>query len=281
MTIEELHHWSVTDLAGFWSAIWEYFEVHSDTPYESVLGGREMPGAQWFPGATLNYAEHAVAPRPDAPADGEVAIIAHSQTRDPIELTWGELRDQVARARNGLQRLGVRPGRPGRRVPAEHPGDAGGVPGHRQPGRDLGGLRTGVRRAQRHRPVRADRTDRAADDRRVRVRRKDIDRRGDVEQIRAGLPTVTTVVHVPYGPNTVPDSVELGRAAGRARGPGLRAGAVRAPAVRAVLLRHHRQTEGDRALPRRDPARAPEKPFPQLGPRGRATGCCGSPPPPG
>ena len=66
---EELHHWSVTDLAGFWSAIWEYFEVHSDTPYESVLGSREMPGAQWFPGATLNYARHAVAPRPGAPAD--------------------------------------------------------------------------------------------------------------------------------------------------------------------------------------------------------------------
>ena len=100
-TTDELHHWSVTDLDGFWSAIWEYFEVHSDTPYERVLGSAEMPGAQWFPGATLNYAEHAVAPRPRAPADGEVAIIAHSQTRDPIELTWGELRDQVARAREG------------------------------------------------------------------------------------------------------------------------------------------------------------------------------------
>jgi len=116
----ELHHWSVTDLAGFWSAIWEYYEVHSDTPYESVLGSREMPGAQWFPGATLNYAQHAVAPRPAAPADDEVAIIAHSQTREKIELTWGELRDQVARARNGLQRLGVRRGdrgdRPGLRA---------------------------------------------------------------------------------------------------------------------------------------------------------------------
>ena len=68
---QELHHWSVTDLAGFWSAIWEYYEVHSDTPYESVLGSREMPGARWFPGATLNYAGHALARRPGAPVDDE------------------------------------------------------------------------------------------------------------------------------------------------------------------------------------------------------------------
>jgi acetoacetyl-CoA synthetase len=57
---QQLHHWSVTDLDGFWSAVWDYFGVQSETPYESVLGSREMPGAQWFPGATLNYARHAI-----------------------------------------------------------------------------------------------------------------------------------------------------------------------------------------------------------------------------
>ena len=66
-----------------------------------------MPGAQWFPGARLNYAEHMVGRDEDVDA---VAIVARSQTRDPFEVTFGELRDQVARARAGLQRLGVGPG---------------------------------------------------------------------------------------------------------------------------------------------------------------------------
>jgi acetoacetyl-CoA synthetase len=66
-----------------------------------------MPGARWFEGATLNYAEHMVGLDEDA---ARVAIVARSQSRDPFEVTWGDLRDQVARARAGLQRLGVGPG---------------------------------------------------------------------------------------------------------------------------------------------------------------------------
>src|SRR4028119_309602 len=53
-----LWEWSVTDLEGFWSSLWEFFDVQSSKPYEAVLGRREMPGAEWFPGAELNYAEH-------------------------------------------------------------------------------------------------------------------------------------------------------------------------------------------------------------------------------
>ena len=64
-----------------------------------------MPGARWFPGATLNYAEHALAAAATSPAD--VAVIGRSQTRDRVELTWAELADQVARCRAGLVRLGV------------------------------------------------------------------------------------------------------------------------------------------------------------------------------
>jgi acetoacetyl-CoA synthetase len=67
-----------------------------------------MPGARWFEGAGLNYAEHLLGSGGEDA--GATAIVAHSQTRDPIELTFGELRDQVARARAGLARLGVRPG---------------------------------------------------------------------------------------------------------------------------------------------------------------------------
>jgi len=54
----ELWQWSVDDLEAFWQAIWDYFDVRSSTPYERVLADRRMPGAKWFPGARLNYAEH-------------------------------------------------------------------------------------------------------------------------------------------------------------------------------------------------------------------------------
>ena len=58
---DELWDWSVRDLEGFWSSIWEFCEVRASRPYERVLGSREMPGAEWFPGSTLNYAEHVFA----------------------------------------------------------------------------------------------------------------------------------------------------------------------------------------------------------------------------
>src|SRR3990170_3801299 len=103
----ELHRWSVSDLEGFWSSLWDFFQIRTHAPYERVLGSREMPGAEWFPGARLNYAEHMVGLDEDTDA---VAIVAHSQSREPLELTFGELREQVARARAGLQRLGIGPG---------------------------------------------------------------------------------------------------------------------------------------------------------------------------
>ena len=99
-----LHRWSVTDLEGFWGSLWDFFEVRAHAPYERVLASDAMPGAVWFPGAELNYAAHAVGRDEDADT---VAVLARSQTRGPFELTFGELREQVARARAGLQRLGV------------------------------------------------------------------------------------------------------------------------------------------------------------------------------
>jgi acetoacetyl-CoA synthetase len=104
---EALWQWSITDLEGFWSSIWEFFEIRSHSPYERVLGSREMPGAEWFPGARLNFAEHMLGRDEDTDA---VAIVARSQSREPRELTFGDLREQVARARAGLKRLGVGPG---------------------------------------------------------------------------------------------------------------------------------------------------------------------------
>ncbi len=99
---DELWQWSIDDLEAFWASIWEHFDVQGS--YEQVLGSREMPGAQWFPGARLNYAEHMLG----LPEDRDtVAVIAYSQTRERSELTFGELADQVSRARAGLIRLGV------------------------------------------------------------------------------------------------------------------------------------------------------------------------------
>jgi acetoacetyl-CoA synthetase len=99
---DDLWRWSVDDLEGFWSSIWDFFEVRSSAPYEAVLRHPEMPGTEWFPGARLNYAERAL-----ATTGSEPAVIARSQSREGRELSWDELRDQVGRCRAGLARLGV------------------------------------------------------------------------------------------------------------------------------------------------------------------------------
>src|SRR5919197_1983468 len=66
-----------------------------------------MPGAEWFTGSRLNYAEHMLGREED---NDQLAVLARSQTRADFELTFGDLREQVARARLGLQRLGIGPG---------------------------------------------------------------------------------------------------------------------------------------------------------------------------
>ncbi len=95
--------WSVHDLEGFWSSMWGHFGVTAHDPPSAVLAGRAMPGAVWFPGATLNYAEHVVG---RAPPSGE-AVVSISQTRPRVAVTGPGLADAVARARAGLRRLGV------------------------------------------------------------------------------------------------------------------------------------------------------------------------------
>jgi acetoacetyl-CoA synthetase len=103
---DDLWRWSVDDLEGFWAAIWDHFDLRADTPYQTVLADRSMPGARWFPGATINYARHALR------RDGDrVAVIAESDTRgDTRHLTYSELRARVAGLAAGLRRLGVRRG---------------------------------------------------------------------------------------------------------------------------------------------------------------------------
>ena len=101
-----LWQWSVDDLEAFWASIWDFFDVRSATPYERVLGDRTMPGAEWFVGARLNYAEHAF----HGKRDDAVAIVAATERRATREITWGELREDVARIAAGLRGLGVESG---------------------------------------------------------------------------------------------------------------------------------------------------------------------------
>ncbi|MFG2038356.1 acetoacetate--CoA ligase [Dactylosporangium sp. NPDC048998] len=103
-----LWQWSVDRPAEFWQAIWDHFEVVAQAEPTASLADARMPGAKWFPGARLNYAENVL--RMPGVADDEPIVLARSQTRGPVTLTAAELREQVRRARAGLRRLGVGPG---------------------------------------------------------------------------------------------------------------------------------------------------------------------------
>jgi acetoacetyl-CoA synthetase len=200
---DDLYRWSVDDLDGFWGALWAFYEIRS-TPYERVLGKRTMPGAEWFPGARLNYAEHLIGLEEDR---NRVAVVARSQTRGPRELTFAELIEQAGRVRAGLQRLGVQPGD---RVVAYMPNipetliafiataSLGAIWATCAP---EFGARSVVDRFAQIEP-------------RVLIavggygfRNRYIDRRAEVETIRGRIPSIEYVVWVPFGEAAIPDSV--------------------------------------------------------------------------
>ncbi|MBT0767578.1 acetoacetate--CoA ligase [Kineosporia sp. J2-2] len=101
-----LHRWSVREPGEFWSAAAEYLGVRFGTPATQPLASSGMPGAQWFPGARLNYAEHALAPGPGR-QDADTAVIFVREDDEELVLTHADLRDQVGRARAGLVEAGV------------------------------------------------------------------------------------------------------------------------------------------------------------------------------
>jgi acetoacetyl-CoA synthetase len=104
---EELWQWSVDDVGTFWSTIVEFFDVRFAEGGETVLGDRSMPGAEWFPGAQLSYAEHVFRGKDD----DAVAILHRSEVRPELaEWTWGRLRSETARVAAGLRALGVSEG---------------------------------------------------------------------------------------------------------------------------------------------------------------------------
>ena len=106
---EGLWRWSVESLEDFWQAIWDYFDLHSTTPVTTVLSSRHMPGARWFEGTHVNYAEHVL--RHENDGDPGRPVFRHcSELRPLAEMSWRELGDQVRRLAAELRARGVRPG---------------------------------------------------------------------------------------------------------------------------------------------------------------------------
>lgn len=103
---DALWQWSVDDLPAFWGSIAEFFDVRFEAQPTAVLGSSEMPGAEWFPGATLNYAEHVFRGK----ADDALAIQFASESRPLGAWTWGRLRAETAAIAAGLRSAGVGPG---------------------------------------------------------------------------------------------------------------------------------------------------------------------------
>jgi len=197
-TYDDLWQWSTTDLDAFWRTIWDFAGLEPSAPDGPVVIG-EMPNAHWVPNASLNYAQHMLRPALDG-----VAILARSQTRDPVELTFAELREQVARARAGLRRLGVTRGD---RVAAYLPNTPEAVVAMLASA-SLGavwsscapefGVRAVVDRFGQIEP----KVLLAVDG--YRYGKRIIDRAAEVAEIRAALPSLQATVVLPYLDETAP-----------------------------------------------------------------------------
>jgi acetoacetyl-CoA synthetase len=99
---DALWRWSVEHLEDFWALVWEFFDVVASTPPERVLTARQLPGAHWFPGARLNFAENLLRVR-----GPHTALVAVAEDGEPAELSWDDLRGQVGALQETLRGLGV------------------------------------------------------------------------------------------------------------------------------------------------------------------------------
>lgn len=100
---DELYHWSVENIADFWSAMWNFSEIRCSTPFDRVADDfTKMPGTKWFPGARLNFAENLLRYR-----DDRIALVFKGEARPAIRLTYAELYDGVARVAASLKAMGV------------------------------------------------------------------------------------------------------------------------------------------------------------------------------
>ncbi|QLE71018.1 acetoacetate--CoA ligase [Streptomyces rectiverticillatus] len=192
-----LHRWSVDELETFWQALAQWCGVRFSHPGERVLADRSMPGATWFPGATLNYAEHALRAAEDPARAGEPALLAVDEIHEPSPVSWTELRRQVGSLAGALRRLGVRPGD---RISGYLPNIPQAVVALLA-GAAVGavwtscapdfGARSVLDRFQQVEPVVLFTVDG------YRYGGKEHERTGTVAELRTGLPTLRAVVHIP------------------------------------------------------------------------------------
>jgi acetoacetyl-CoA synthetase len=101
-----LWQWSVTEIEDFWQSLWEFFDIKASRPFSAVLTERKMPGAEWFKGAELNYAEHVFRNQ----TANYPALIFQSEIQPLMEISWDELHQKVASIASALRSLGVRSG---------------------------------------------------------------------------------------------------------------------------------------------------------------------------
>ncbi|WP_338425807.1 acetoacetate--CoA ligase [Sphingopyxis kveilinensis] len=102
---EALRAWSVAEPERFWSAVWSYFDILSDTPYVRAISGSEMPGTRWFEGSLVNYAEHVL--RHEAVDPDAVVLHAASEVRANETVSWRELGAKVRALATKLRERGI------------------------------------------------------------------------------------------------------------------------------------------------------------------------------
>ena len=107
---DALWRWSVTELDAFWQSIWDYARIESPTPHTAVLAESRMPGARWFPGAQVNYAREVLRHVDAAHAAAMPAIVSDNELGQVREMSWPEMRRQVASVALTLKSLGVKRG---------------------------------------------------------------------------------------------------------------------------------------------------------------------------
>ncbi|WP_448626457.1 acetoacetate--CoA ligase [Geodermatophilus sp. URMC 64] len=198
---DALWRWSVEHLDQFWADVAEWTGVLPGVPDDRVLTRREMPGAEWFPGTTLNYAERAL-----QWGDEHPALVVVAEDTEPVEVSWSQLRGQVGAFAATLRRLGVRagdrvagylPNVPEAVVAFLGAASIGAVWSSCAP--DFG-TRAVLDRFAQIEPVVLVAVDG------YRFNGKDYGRRDVVAQLREALPTVRTTIAVPrLYPDEVPD----------------------------------------------------------------------------
>jgi acetoacetyl-CoA synthetase len=211
-----LHTWSVREPEAFWQAVAEWFDVRFSSPYETVLAEPAMPGARWFPGARLNYAEHALRHGRDPRNADRPALLHVDERQEPAAVTWAQLTAQVASLAAELRRLGVTPGDrvagylpniPQAVVALLASAAVGAVWTSCAP--DFG-ARSVLDRFQQVEPVVLFTVDG------YRYGGKTHERAGTVAELRAALPTLRATVHIPLLGTPAPeDALEWAQVTGR------------------------------------------------------------------